>query len=108
VFRETDLTGSFPRFAMRSLKIRVGTAANLRTSTPSIPKSRSGTAWLPLAASPPNTGWPLSVDDQQLLQAGDRFGLFGSIGSLESGLMPVERRAVDLALGRPAPRSPVE
>jgi hypothetical protein len=33
-------------------------------------------------------------------------GLFGSIGSLASGLIPVERLAVDLALGRPAPRSP--
>ena len=40
-------------------------------------------------------------------QFGGKFGLLGSIGFLFSGLMPVDFRAVDVMLGRPAPTSPV-
>jgi hypothetical protein len=36
----------------------------------------------------------------EILQAGDRFGLFGSMGFLLSALMPVERSAVALPSGR--------
>jgi hypothetical protein len=46
------------------------------------------------------------VTGPTLFQAGGRLGLFGSIGFLFSGLIPVDLRAVDLAPGRPAPYSP--
>src|SRR5215211_2490543 len=54
---------------------------------------------------PPSAAWFL-VSWPTPFQAGGRFGLFGSIGFLFSGLMPVDLRAVDLAPGRPAPYSP--
>ncbi len=75
--------------------------ADFRATRPSMPcfRSRGGARIAP-------TALPVGVLTWGPYGAG-RTGLLGSIGFLCSGLMPVDRRIVALAVGRPAWFSPV-